>query len=146
MFMTPMLLGLAQAAAAMPAASSHITLHKHKIRIEIAADEASREHGLMDRTALARGHGMLFVFPDTAPRWFWMKNTLISLDIVYFDHNASVVSMQLNVPPCSHDPCPTYASNLPARYALELPGGSVGRLHIKVGDKMTLPTKPIVAH
>lgn len=146
MLLTALMLGLAQAATATPAApTSQITLHEHKISIEVAADAASREQGLMNRTHLAKGRGMLFVFPDDAPRWFWMKNTLIPLDILFFDANATLLSMQLNVPPCKHDPCPTYASNGPARYVLELSGGSAERLHIESGDQMTLPTKPIVA-
>lgn len=145
MLLTTLILGLAQAATTKPAATTWITLHQHQLGVEVAADAASREHGLMNRTHLPRGHGMLFVFTDDAPRWFWMKNTLIPLDILFFDKNATLVSMQLNVPPCKHDPCPAYASNVPARYALELPGGSADRLHLETGDQMTLPATSIVA-
>ncbi|MCK5999784.1 DUF192 domain-containing protein, partial [Klebsiella pneumoniae] len=76
-----------------PTASA--TLHDTRITVELATNAASREHGLMGRTRLASDHGMLFVFPDTQPRWFWMKNTLIPLDILYFDGHRKLVSMQL---------------------------------------------------
>ena len=81
---------------------------------------------------------MLFVFPDTDQRSFWMKNTLIPLDILYFDADRKLVSMQLDVPPCKMDPCATYPSNAPARYVLELPAGTVSRLGAAVGDELVV--------
>ncbi|HET6632117.1 MAG TPA: DUF192 domain-containing protein [Rhodanobacteraceae bacterium] len=145
MLLTPLLLALAQAATPATAATTHIAIDGHQLTVEVAADNASREHGLMGRTALEHGHGMLFVFPDDAPRWFWMKNTLIPLDILFFGSDARLVSMQLNVPPCTSDPCPSYASNADAKYVVELPAGAADRLHIHQGDTLKLPAKTISA-
>lgn len=115
-----------------------VTLHGNAFTTELATDEKAREHGLMDRKELRADHAMLFVFPDLAPRWFWMKNTLIPLDILYFSDKRELVSMQLNVPPCTADPCPSYPSGAAARYVLELPAGTVAQRGIQVGDKMDI--------
>jgi uncharacterized membrane protein (UPF0127 family) len=92
----------------------------------------------MMRTELAADHGMLFVFPASNPQAFWMKNTLIPLDILYFDDARRLVSMQLDVPPCKADPCPIYPSSGPARYVLELAAGTARRIGVKVGDPLTV--------
>lgn len=119
-----------------PTASA--TLHDTRITVELATNAASRAHGLMGRTRLAPDHGMLFVFPDTQPRWFWMKNTLIPLDILYFDGHRKLVSMQLDVPPCKADPCATYPSDMPARYVLELAAGEARHMGARVGDVLAI--------
>jgi uncharacterized membrane protein (UPF0127 family) len=134
-----LLLTAAGCAAAVPQTSAPaVELHGHRFSTEFATDDASREHGLMMRTELAADHSMLFVFPDTQPRWFWMKNTLIPLDILYFDADRKLVSMQLDVPPCKADPCPSYPSDAPARYVLELPAGTARRIGAQAGDELTV--------
>jgi uncharacterized membrane protein (UPF0127 family) len=134
-----LLLGVAGCAGARPTTSaSAVQLHGHRFATELATDDASRERGLMMRTTLASDHSMLFVFPDTQPRWFWMKNTLIPLDILYFDADRRLVSMQLDVPPCKADPCPSYPSDAPARYVLELPAGTARRIGVETGDTLTV--------
>ena len=115
-----------------------VTLHGQRFTAELAINEAAREHGLMMRTELAADHGMLFVFPDTAPRGFWMKNTLIPLDILYFDAEHKLVSEQLDVPPCKTDPCPVYPSTGPARYVLELSAGTAKRIGVRDGDTLAI--------
>jgi uncharacterized membrane protein (UPF0127 family) len=115
-----------------------VTLHGHRFTTELATDEAARERGLMMQTILAANHGMLFVFPDTAPRGFWMKNTLIPLDILYFDAGRRLVSEQLDVPPCRIDPCPIYPSSGSARYVLELSAGTANRVGVRDGDTLTI--------
>lgn len=137
--LVPLLLTVAGCAAAVPQTSAPaVELHGHRFSTEFATDDASREHGLMMRTELAADHSMLFVFPDTQPRWFWMKNTLIPLDILYFDADRKLVSMQLDVPPCKADPCPSYPSDAPARYVLELPAGTARRIGAQAGDELTV--------
>ena len=139
-WLVPMLFLLVGSASATPvnAATPAVELHGQRFSVEFATDDASREHGLMMRTTLARDHGMLFVFSYQAPQAFWMKNTLIPLDILYFDTDRRLVSTQLNVPPCKADPCPVYPSNAPARYVLELSAGTVNRIGVKVGDELKI--------
>ena len=79
---------------------------------------------------------MLFVFRDSDYRSFWMKNTLIELDIIYIDSGKRIVDIHRKVPPCQADPCPSYPSNSPARYVLELDGGEAERLGMKAGDQV----------
>jgi uncharacterized membrane protein (UPF0127 family) len=129
---------LAGATFAAKTAAPGVTLHGQRFSTEFATNDETRARGLMERTALAADASMLFVFPDTQPRWFWMKNTLIPLDILYFDDNRKLVSMQLDVPPCKADPCPSYPSDLPARYVLELPAGTARRIGVAVGDELAV--------
>lgn len=92
------------------------------VRVEIANDDSERERGLMFRDHLDPKSGMLFVFPEERPLAFWMKNTLMPLDILYFDAEGNLVSVT-TMTPCSGDPCPLYPSAATARYALEVPAG-----------------------
>lgn len=135
------------AAALLAATAAHadgtattpsVTLHGQRISVEFATNNATREHGLMMRTVLPADHGMLFVFPDLQPLTFWMKNTLVPLDILFFDDAKHLVSMQLDAQPCKADPCALYPSNRPARYALELPAGTATRIGAQVGDTLTV--------
>ena len=123
---------------ACAASGPYVELNGHRYTIEIAADNASREHGLMDRTEMAADHGMLFVFDDDAMRAFWMKNTKIPLDMLFFDGDKKLVSIQHSVPPCVSDPCPGYSSGAPARYVLELNGGESEKLGLTSGDPIEI--------
>lgn len=147
-YLLPLLLSLfAGACSATPTnqAMHDLSLHGHTFKVELATNNAQRERGLMYRTSLASDRGMLFVFPYVAPQAFWMKNTLIPLDILFFDKDRKLVSMQLNVPPCKADPCPTYPSGKPAAYVLELAAGTVAQLGISNGDTFSLkgPVGPV---
>ena len=106
--------------------------------IEIAEDDASREHGLMDRASMPEDHGMLFVFQDDAMRAFWMKNCKFPQDMLFFDDARKLISVQRNVPPCTADPCPAYSSGAPARYVLELNAGQADKLGVSSGDVLTI--------
>ncbi len=89
----------------------------------------------MGRDALADDAGMLFTFETEQTLRFWMKNTLIPLDIIYFDAQKRFVSA-LTMTPCAADPCSTYSSRYSALYALEVPAGSVAAWG--VGEGWTL--------
>lgn len=105
--------------------------------VEVADDDASRTRGLMYRENLPEGHGMLFIHDVEEPQAFWMKNTLIPLDILYFDNRRRLVSMALRTPPCPDgDRCPAYPSDAPARYTLELNAGTAERLKAAKGDEL----------
>lgn len=135
-FLTAALLLLSYGAHAATAPS--VTLHGKQFSTEFATDDASRELGLMNRTSLAADHSMLFIFVNDEPRAFWMKNTLIPLDILYFDKERKLISMQLNAQPCKADPCAIYPSDGSARYVLELQAGTAGRLGLKLGESLTI--------
>lgn len=92
------------------------------LSVELARTPAEHAQGLQGRTSLAYGVGMLFVFAESAQRSFWMKDTLIPLDIAFFDERGQVVSVT-SMEPCSADPCPSTVSRGPARFALEVPRG-----------------------
>ena len=129
-----MLLPLAACAKSGP----YVELKGQRFSIEVAADDAARQHGLMDRTQMEADHGMLFVFDEDAPRAFWMKNTKIPLDMLFFGADKRLISVQHDVPPCVADPCPAYSSGAPARYVLELNGGQAAKLGLSPGDEMTI--------
>lgn len=105
--------------------------------VEVADDEAERARGLMFRDVLPEGRGMLFLHERTQPLAYWMKNTRIPLDILYFDERLALVSQQRDVPPCSAgDACPPYPSGTPARYVLELNAGEARRLQLEEGAEL----------
>ncbi|HUU06056.1 MAG TPA: DUF192 domain-containing protein [Patescibacteria group bacterium] len=106
---------------------------------EIADTPEKQTRGLMFRTRLRADYGMLFVFGEEDIRSFWMKNTLIPLDIIYLNSERQIVDMYCSVPPCRSDPCPGYISALPARYVLEIAGGSAKKLKLQIGDKIFIP-------
>jgi uncharacterized membrane protein (UPF0127 family) len=108
----------------------------HAFKVEIADDEAEREHGLMNRPAMPRGHGMLFEFPDEQDRSFWMHNTYIPLDIIYIDRSGRIVSIQANATPFSETPLPSFGA---ATGVLELNGGLAAELGIEAGDVVKHP-------
>lgn len=114
-----------------------VELGGHRYAIEVADDDAERARGLMFRDELAADHGMLFIHERQAPLAYWMKNTRIPLDILYFDEAQKLVSQQRDVPPCSlGDRCPPYPSNAPARYVLELNAGEAARIGLKDGAEL----------
>jgi uncharacterized protein len=115
-----------------------VTLAGHRFSVELATTDTEREHGLMKRKHMAAAHGMLFVYPDAQPRSFWMKDTLIPLDILFFDARRRLINVSADTPPCKTARCPTYASTAPARYVLELNAGTVKRLDIKIGERFKL--------
>ena len=118
-----------------------VSLGGQRYSVEVADNEAERARGLMFRDELPAGHGMLFIHEEEAPLAYWMKNTRIPLDILFFDHERHLVSQQRDVPPCDlGDACPPYPSAAPAIYVLELNAGEAERL--KLRDGATLEFSP----
>ena len=110
------------------------------INIEIADSDQERQLGLMGRTSLAQDAGMLFIFDDgLKTRNFWMKNTLIPLDIFFIADN-KIVDVQIMVP-CTADPCPIYASKAPADSALEVNVGFAAENGVNAGDTVSVLRK-----
>jgi uncharacterized membrane protein (UPF0127 family) len=98
-----------------------------KFYIEVADDAYSREKGMMYRHYIPDTVGMLFIFPKEDHRFFWMKNTPSSLDIIYADEDFNIVSIHENTPPYSQKTIP---SGDKAKYVIELRAGSAARYGI----------------
>lgn len=105
-----------------------------KFTVEIADTPEKQITGLMYRENIPDNYGMLFIHDDEDYRSFWMKNCKVSLDIIYLDNNKQIINMHIDVPPCKREPCPTYQSDKPARYVLELRGNRAKELNLKPGD------------
>jgi len=104
--------------------------------VKIADTEESRNAGLMFVSELDEDEGMLFVYPDEKERMFWMKNTLIPLDMIFVSANETVVHVFENAVPCEKDPCETHYSKHPAMYVIEANAGFAARNKILAGDRL----------
>jgi uncharacterized membrane protein (UPF0127 family) len=118
-------------------AGSWVELGGQRYQVEVADDDAERARGLMFRDELAAGTGMIFLHDREEPQAYWMKNTKIPLDILYFDNARKLVAQQRDVPPCTAgNACPSYPSNAPARYVLELNAGEAAKLKLQNGAEL----------
>jgi hypothetical protein len=111
---------------------------RHAFTVEIAETDAQRAQGLMFRSRLAPDGGMLFIYPADRRLSMWMKNTLIPLDMLFVASDGKVVGIHERAVPHS---LRSIASPVPARAVVELAGGTVGRLGIRVGDRVV--SKPL---
>ncbi|NJM45578.1 MAG: DUF192 domain-containing protein [Alkalinema sp. RU_4_3] len=132
--------------AAKPAGQSlpitaEVTIGQRTIGLEVAATPLEQQIGLMARTSLADDRGMLFPFKPARGVNFWMKNTLIPLDIIYL--HQGVVEEIHNASPCKSDPCPTYPSQTTIDQVIELAAGQAEALGLKVGDRLVVKPRPI---
>ena len=108
------------------------------VHVELATTEAQREYGLMERSHLAQGRGMLFVHQHVVDHGYWMYHCKIGLDIIWMDANHDIVELSPNTPPCRGKAatCPTYGGHQPSKYVLELPVGSIALHHLKLGQRI----------
>ena len=105
---------------------------------EVASTLAEQKKGLQHRTELSPDSGMLFVYEQPRQLHFWMKDTKIGLDILFFDAQRRFLNAHYSVPPCKQDPCPNYASEGKARYVLELSAGTGKALDLEKGDALVV--------
>ena len=129
-----LLFGLLPLSGCATADAPWVELNGERFKVELADTDESRARGLMFRDRMDADHGMLFVFEREEPQAFWMRNTRIPLDILYFDAQRRLVSVSAGVPPCTTPRCPTYPSAAPARFTLELNAGVARRLGTRRGD------------
>ena len=113
-----------------------IELNGTRIAVELADDHEERARGLMHRDRLAAGSGMLFLHADEERQAYWMKNTKIPLDILYFDADRRLVSVSRAAPCSLGDRCPPHPSAGPALYVLELNAGEAAALGVERGDEI----------
>lgn len=104
------------------------------VSVEVAANDETRQQGLMYRDQLAENRGMIFLFAQPGEYPFWMKNTLIPLDMIWLDASHRIVHIAHDVPPCKADPCPSYPPNARSSYVLETAAGVAARHGLKNGD------------
>ena len=117
---------------------TRITVGAAAFQVEIAQTPEQREHGLMFRRELPPDRGMLFVQP-VGMAAFWMKNTWIALDLLYFDPAGTLLQIEANAPPCSIPDCPIYASRAATvRYILEISAGEAARRGIRLNDRLRI--------
>jgi len=105
-------------------------------QVELALTPQEQETGLMNRTYLAPDKGMLFIFPQDGIYPFWMKDTLIPLDMIWMSSNRTVVFIGRDEQPCGPVVCPSISPGVPARYVLEVNGETADRIGLKVGDTL----------
>lgn len=134
---------LAVLACAAPARAQPLTIHAggstYKFEVELATTPAEREQGLMFRKTLAANAGMLFLYPDEQQVAFWMKNTLIPLDMLFLKADGSIARIAHDAVPLDETPIP---SNADVKAVLEVNGGTATSLGIKEGDKVDYPEAP----
>ena len=106
---------------------------KDKIDIQIAETDFDRQLGLMFRKSMGENQGMLFIFPETSVQSFWMRNTYISLDMIFVDDNKKIITIHKNTKILSDQ---SYQSTGQAKYVIEVDAGFSDEFNIKVGDKV----------
>jgi uncharacterized protein len=119
--------------------TAQISIRGQTIRLEVAKTQEEHSIGLMNRTNLAKDRGMLFLFANPSPVRFWMKNTLIPLDMIFLS-NGVIKYINAATPPCKADPCPSYGSDqkIDIDRVIELRSGRAAELNLKVGDKVKI--------
>jgi uncharacterized membrane protein (UPF0127 family) len=132
-----LLLFVALPAAALDRAKVEIEAGsaRHLFLVEVARSDAERERGLMERTSLPLNTGMFFVFDREELVNMWMKNTFVSLDMIFADTEGRIVSIASDTEPMS---LRIISSGVPAKSVLEVRAGTARRLGIRVGDRLSL--------
>lgn len=116
--------------------TSTISIDGNELAVAVAATPSQRSQGLMGVTDLGDLDGMLFVFQTESNGGFWMKDTLIPLDIAFFDREGAFVDV-LTMEPCTIDPCPSYRPGGPYLYAVEAPAGDLES--VGPGSRLQIP-------
>lgn len=106
--------------------------------VELAQNSLEKIKGLMFQKSLEQNKGMLFIFAKEAKYSFWMKNTLIPLDIVWLNKDKKVVFISENNQPCKWYYCSSIKPTAEAKYVLEVNSGIVKKIELKVGDELNL--------
>jgi uncharacterized membrane protein (UPF0127 family) len=113
------------------------------IDVEVVYKPEDMMRGLMFRESIPENFGMLFAFSDNGRHSFWMKDTLIPLDILWLDNSRRVIHIEKNLPPCQSDPCPTYSSDKDAMYVLEINANKAEAWKIVEGKELDFRLKAL---
>jgi uncharacterized membrane protein (UPF0127 family) len=115
--------------------ASQICFQSHCFDVEVVSSGPAKQRGLQFRESLAQNVGMLFVFGEEKKHAFWMKDTLIPLDMIWMNYNHEIVYALSHVPPCTGDPCPVYTPANNALYVLEINAGLIDKIGLKENDR-----------
>lgn len=120
--------------------SYQFTSNETVIDLESPKTFDQKKIGLMGRTQMGENHGMIFIYPEATLRSFWMKNTLIPLDMIFLNNN-KIIKIIPNVPPCHNFPdCPSYGPEKISGQVIELNAGRSKALHLQEGQTIKLMT------
>lgn len=123
-----------------PAGTFLVRLNGHLFYVELANSPQKHRQGLTGRDHLAEDGGLLFVWPNPTVATMWMKGCEIPLDVLFFDHNKRLINSHTMAVPSPNEPdhnLAKYSSDKSAQYALEVAGGTVGRLGITPGTTIS---------
>ena len=110
----------------------------HLVVAEIADTPERQAKGYMFRSEVREGEGMVFLFPQAGFHPFWMKNTLVPLDIIWMDEAKVILHIEANTPPCKADPCPSYGPPRKSSAVLEVRAGTAAAQGLKAGDRLRI--------
>lgn len=116
---------------------TEVCFDKNCFRVEIASTAYQRQRGLMGRKSLEKDKGMLFIFEKEEIHPFWMKETLISIDIIWLNKNKEVVFIKESAAPCQ-EICEPIIPSQKASYVLEINGGLAKKINLKAGDRASI--------
>ena len=110
-------------------------------KIEVVSTPEEFSKGLMFRENLEKDSGMLFIFPEENFHSFWMKNTLIPLDIIWINSDKEIVFIKHDAKPCQENNCESFTPNETAKYVLELNAGTAEKINLSVEDNIKIKIK-----
>lgn len=123
--------GIAEALAQMP--KTDLTISFYRIEAEVAANQADRMQGLMQRREMAQHQGMVFSFTFLDRHCMWMKNTLLPLSVAFLDESGTILNIEEMQPQTENNHC----AAAPARYALEMNSGWFIQRGLKPGMRVS---------
>jgi len=115
--------------------TSQVCINEKCFNVELAETDAERANGLSNRNFLDENNGMLFIFQEYGIYNFWMKETLIPLDIIWINEN-KIVYIERNAQPCLEAFCPIFNPNQTANYVLEINGNLSGKYNFNIDDNV----------
>lgn len=113
-----------------------VRIRESYLTLEVADEPENRALGLMHRENLEEEEGMLFVYEDEDVRYFWMKDVLFPLDMIFIDEALKIVGFLENIPVCEKDPCPQYSIEEESKYVIEVNAGWVVENSVELGDRV----------
>lgn len=138
--MTGLILSLLFALAAPGQDTGAVIIKGQRFQAEVARTPEDQARGLMYRDHLDKDRCMIFLYDQDGGHTIWMKNCLISLDVIWVKADGRIAELQRDAPPLSPmftgPDVPTYGGKVPARHFIELPAGTLKRLGVKVGDRV----------